>query len=92
MLKTSYVTDGFVWTLLEEADQKGYIPRNSYRDLYHFQIVAFNLFHLLDQDNDNKLRKFTIDYAEKEWILGDIEEEFWKMLWKSIPNKESKEC
>ena len=53
--------------------------------------IAFDAFHLLDQDDDLKLRKINFDHEEEEFYEGDIDENFEEFLKGCLPDPESKE-
>ena len=65
--------------MLLDAKAKKLITVENLGKLLHFREVTLDAFHLLDKDNDNKLRKFTLD-ADLQHHEGDINEEFWKHL------------
>lgn len=48
-------------------------------DLLHFREVTYDIFLLLDEDHDQKLRCTTLD-QQGEWCQGDIDQEFWDLL------------
>ena len=58
--------------------------------MLHFREVTLDAFHLFDKDNDNKLRKFTLD-ADLENHEGDINEEFWKHLESNLDDPKGKD-
>ena len=42
--------------------------------------IAFDTFHLLDQDDDLKLRKVNFDHEDEKFYDGDIGENFDEIL------------
>ena len=57
-------TDRLIFCLLNEAENKDYITIESLLMLLKKRNVAFDIFHLLDQDNDDKLRMIIFDHLE----------------------------
>ena len=57
--------------------------------MLHFREVTLDAFHLLDKDNDNKLRKFTLD-VNLQHHEGDINDEFWKYLESNLDDPKDK--
>ena len=79
-----------LWAILSEAKTKGYIKTEGIGNLLHFRQVVYDIFHLLDFDNDNILRKFYVEPGEDvEWDEGDIDDTFWQIIKEQIADPES---
>lgn len=52
--------------------------------MLNFREICFDLFHLLDQDNDNYLRKLTLK-SNNSWYEGDIDDDFWDIFKNCVP-------
>lgn len=64
-----------IWSLIEDAQNKGYLTEESLRNTIRLSLVIFDLFKLLDNDNDGKLWRFNIS-PQIELKSPDIEELF----------------
>ena len=76
--------------MLLDAKAKEFITVENLGKLLHFREVTLDTFHLLDKDNDNKLRKFTLD-TDLQHHDGDIDEEFWKYLELNLDDPKGKD-
>ena len=69
-------TNSEVWDILCEAKRRGFFSTESLGDLIHFRQVVIDCFYLLDDDDDKKLRKCSVD-SDLDIIDGDLNDEFW---------------
>ena len=47
-----------IWKLLDDARDKSYVTEESLRNTLRLSVIIFDMFHLLDGDNDRKLWTF----------------------------------
>ena len=67
---------------LDYCRKEGFISSDGLFELLHFREVAYDLFLLLDHDNDNKLLSKTLIKENKKDKLVSLglEEDFWQLL------------
>ena len=66
--------------MLLDAKAKEFITVENLGKLLHFREVTLDAFHLLDQDDDLKLRKVNFDHEDEKFYDGDIGENFDELL------------
>lgn len=74
-----------VFNLLKEAEEL--IDFECVHELQNFREVAYDIFELLDSNNDGKLRKFWIDKKGDQKSTG-MDEDFWSILTESYTEKD----
>ena len=78
-------TNSEVWDILCEAKRRGFFTTESLGDLIHFRQVVIDCFYLLDDDDDKKLRKCSVD-SDLQRCEGDLNDKFWMKLKDCLPD------
>ena len=68
-----------MWDILQLAFRKEFITIENLIDLLHFREVAYDIFKLLDQDNDDLLSFYTVNYLQNKFQGGELSQ-----IWKKI--------
>lgn len=71
-----------IYEELLEAEKLGFIDESSLLELLHFREVTFDIYMLLDKDNDKKLRSLELDSKGGELVASGLLE-LWEFLEKS---------